>query len=294
MMSAEPGCGKSVVSTCAMAQMSCGLPVFGQLFVPRPMRCYYIPFERGREEIVERLKHIESAVPLDYSNIFINDSFIGYNMIDPKHADLLIAQIQSDCPSADTLFLDPIYSAVSGGLSSDEKASMFTRFSARLQRETGASIWMNHHTVKDSYSQDGTKIEKDDPFYGSQWLKAHCTAAFYMRKAIDGDGVILVCKKDSHGNLLGKIKLGYNSESYTSYAKDLDNTLDASDRIKLFLRTRWKIDRKTFFYEELLSCITGVSNARLRQLIIQLPFSEVLTKHKSNGKKTLYELTKEI
>src|SRR3990167_6813869 len=93
MISADPGAGKSTLTAQAIAQMSCGLPVFGCLFVPRPIQCYYISFERGREEILERLKVMQDIIPMDFSNIYINDSFIGYNVLDLTHADFIINSI---------------------------------------------------------------------------------------------------------------------------------------------------------------------------------------------------------
>ena len=63
MTTADPAIGKSTIMACAIAQMSTGLPVFGFLNVPRPLRCYYVPFERGRHEIIERFRLLESVIP---------------------------------------------------------------------------------------------------------------------------------------------------------------------------------------------------------------------------------------
>src|SRR3990167_4331686 len=97
MMSADPGAGKSTITAQAIAQMSCGLPVFGCLHVPRPIKCYYLSFERGREEILERLKVMQDIIPMDFNNIFINDTFIGFNVLDINHADIIINAINNDC-----------------------------------------------------------------------------------------------------------------------------------------------------------------------------------------------------
>jgi RecA-family ATPase len=292
MLSADPGAGKSTITAQAIAQMSCGLPVFGCLNVPRPIKCYYLSFERGREEILERLKVMQDIIPMDFNNIFINDSFIGYNVLDIHHANTIITCIESDCIFPDIVILDPIYSAVAGGLSTDEKASQFTRFSARLQSELGCTNWLNHHTTKETYANDGTVIEKADPFYGSQWLKAHCTAAYYLKRK-DG-GSMLLNKKDSQNNLIKRIYLEYNPEEYISFIDQKNMEIPAIDRLKTFLRTKWKSDNKTFYYDQLESCLQPLSTARLRVLCRQVWFQECVTISKSSGKKSLYEVIKDI
>lgn len=292
MMSADPGAGKSTITAQAIAQMSCGMPVFGCLNVPQPIKCYYFSFERGREEILERLKVMSEIIPIDFSNIFINDYFIGYNALDVNHANMIIEAVRHDCIKPDVVFIDPIYACVAGGLSTDEKASQFCRFSARLQAELECSNWLNHHTVKETYSQDGSAIEKADPFYGSQWLKAHCTAAYYLKRK-DG-GTTLLNKKDSQNNLLKKIILEYNQEDYISFIDQKNIEMPAVDRVKMFLRNKWKSDNKTFYYDQLETCTAPLSTSRLRAITGQVWFRDSVTITKSIGKKSLYEVIKNI
>ncbi len=292
MISADPGAGKSTITAQAIAQMSCGLPVFGVLPVPRPIKCYYISFERGREEILERLKVMQDIIPMDFNNIYINDSFIGYNVLDINQANVIIHAVNNDCINPDVVFIDPIYASVAGGLSTDEKASQFCRFSARLQSIVGCTNWLNHHTVKESYDNTGQPIEKADPFYGSQWLKAHCTAAYYLKKR-DG-GTVLLNKKDSQNNLIKRIVLEYNPEDYISFIDQKNMEIPAIDRVRGFLRSKWKSDNKTFYYDQLESCVQPLSTARLRQLSRQVWFGECVTITKSSGKKSLYEVIKDV
>lgn len=297
MVSADPGCGKSTVVACAVAQMSAGLPVFNRLHVPKPVFSYYIPFERGAQEIEERFKHMQGSIPMDFNNICINENFVGYNVVNDQHADELIFNIRKDCEHRagrpDLIILDPIYACVSGGLSTDEKASQFVRFSARLVKEFKCSIWMNHHTVKTSYDGDGKAISKDDPFYGSQWLKAHCTAAYYMKRD-EKDGVVMLKKKDSHGNLISKIPLAYDADSYTSYiAGDFENDLPVKDRAISFLRICRK-SKKTFTFREFEACLQGVSTSHARAILNTTPIAESVTKRKTLGQPTLYEVTQDL
>ena len=289
MVAADPGAGKSVLIANIMANLSMGLLVFGSLYCPKARKCYYIPFERGYEEIAERLKHIQTTTPINYENIYVNDSFIGMNVINSDDATTIIETIKSECVP-DLIILDPIYASVAGGLSTDEKASMFCRFSAKLQAEFGCSIWLNHHTVKETYSSfSGEKIGKSDPFYGSQWLKAHCTASYYMKQDPSGEGIVLEKKKDSQGNLLDKISLGFNPDDYTQYAREIDSETTTEIKIKTFLRN-CKATKKTFTFAQLKGCIKGVSQATLRRYLIHPNVSPFLNKLKTIGEATLYEV----
>jgi len=298
MSSSDAGTGKSVLTACLIAQSSAGLPGFGQLFVPRPLVSYYIPFERGSQEIEERFKHIQNSIPLEYENIHVNERFMGMNVINENHADEIISNIKNDLlqrnHKVDIIWLDPIYSSVAGGLSSDEKASMFTRFSTRLQVEFDCAVWMNHHTVKDSYSSEtGSKIQKEDPFYGSQWLKAHCTGAYFMRRTATDSGPVMINKKDSHSCLLDRIELVYAPETYTVFMNNNDSYGTVKDRLLMVYRTFKRLN-KTVTFREIKGSLVGVSDSYLRNLVDTPPYDTAFTKVKSSGSSTLYVPTRDI
>jgi RecA-family ATPase len=293
MTTADPAIGKSTIMACAIAQMSAGLPVFGYLNVPRPLKCYYVPFERGRHEIEERLRILETVIPINYNYIVINDNFIGMDVTNPDHADEIIETIRQDIPFGLDVFLgDPMYACVRGGLSSDEKASQVTNFSARIIKEFGCSNWWNHHNVKDSYGSDGKKINKTDPFYGSIWLKAHATAAYYMGRSETG-GTVLEQKKDSIGSCLEKIILDYDEDTHISRAVNLQESSVIKDRAMLFLR-RCFHQKTTFTFKQFLAQLggvqSGVSVSYARSLLSTPPAVDNVTKVISSGHATLYKV----
>ncbi len=293
MISSDPGLGKSVVATCAMAQMSCGVPVFGALEVPKPVNCYYLPLERGKEEVYERLRKMEEVIPINYNNIWVNENFIGCDLTQHSIALELIETIKYDCPKIQVLFLDPIYQAVAGDLASGQVGSKFSRFSAFIQHELGCSNWLNHHTSRDTYSLYGRKIEKNDPFYGSQWLKAHCTGAYYLKECKDTDGVILMRKKDSHSNLLSNIPLGFDDETYVCDLRGAMADTPVTERLETFLKSCKKSNKK-FTFRQLEGCMVGVSTSYLRELIRHPQYTPYLKKHKNIGSSTLYEVLEGI
>ena len=295
MTTADPAIGKSTIMACAIAQMSAGLPVFGFLNVPRPLRCYYVPFERGRHEIIERFRLLEAVIPINYDYIVINDNFIGMDVTNPAHADEIIASMKEDAYLGIDVFLgDPMYACVRGGLSSDEKASQVTAFSARIVHEFGCSNWWNHHNVKQTYANDGSPINKADPFYGSIWLKAHATAAYYMGRS-DSGGTILENKKDSIGSCLSKIILDYDEDTHLCRAVNIQEIGVIKDRALMFARSCFH-SKKTFTFKQFLSHLggvhSGVSTSYARSLLQTPPLVDNLSKRMSIGHPTLYEITK--
>lgn len=295
-MSADGGTGKSTLAANVLAQASVGLPVFGSMYCPRPLLCYYIPFERGTEEIRERLKYMREVIPFKAENIrlFDNESMIP-NLYDRADQDFLLDSIAKDCPDRppDIVWYDPIYSAVSGGLCDENKVSVFLRFNTRLMHQFRCATWMNHHTGKQGYASDGSKIQKDDPYYGSSFLRNHCTGSYYVKESDDKGGTTWIKKKDNLKALLSKIELEYEDETFTSTMKDDLLGLPAEDRLKVVLR-RFKHEHTTFTFKQLEGCVTGVCNSRLRQLLRHPTYTAILKKQKSLGEKSLYTVEGEI
>lgn len=293
LVSADAGVGKSTLVANVMAQASLGLPVFNALYCPRPLRCYYIPFERGSEEIRERLKYLRKAIPFnaDRLHIFNHPDFFP-NLYERMDQDFLLKSIEQDCPEPpDVVFYDPIYQAVAGGLCNEDRVSIFIRFNVRLMKALGCATWLVHHTGKPGYTKDGEKFEKDDPYYGSSFLRNHCTGS-YAVKSYEG-GTMWTERKDNLKALLKKLILTYDDETYTSHLEDDQRGLSAEDRLKLVLR-RFRHEHKTFTFKQVGGCVMGVSTSRLRQLFCTPPISAVLKKVKSLGGATLYEVEGEI
>lgn len=295
MTTADPAIGKSIIMACAIAQMSAGLPVFGFLNVPRPLRCYYVPFERGRHEIIERFRLLETVIPINYDYITINDNFIGMDVTNQIHAEEIINTMKEDAYCGIDVFLgDPMYAAVRGGLSSDEKASQVTAFSARIVHEFGCSNWWNHHNIKQTYANDGSPISKADPFYGSIWLKAHATAAYYMGRSESG-GTIMENKKDSIGSCLSKIILDYDEDTHLCRAVNLQESGVIKDRALSFARNCFHAKR-TFTFKQFVAALggvlSGVSTSYARSLLSTPPLVDNLSKRMSKGQATLYEISK--
>lgn len=285
MIAAEPGSGKSTISTQVAIELAAGLPVFGCFFVSRPVKVFYILSERDIVELLERIEIISKTLPIVKENIVATAEYQSLNLLNPSHSALFFKCIKRDCPNPNIIFIDPIYSTVSGGLSKDEPASIFTKTMNLLQKEFSCILWYNHHTVKPQHNREGFKIEKDDPFYGSQWLKAHVTGSYLMKKT--DSGVTLTCKKDNYDILTSKIALEYDAETELSWSIDR-NRLPAFDRIKQFLRGK-KIAGETFTFDNLRDA-TLLSTCYLRRALVDTRLSGYLKSEKGSKNKKIYRV----
>ena len=287
MVSSEPGCGKSTISLQVAVELAAGLPVFGYFQVPKPVKVLYIQWERSILEVLERLKVISETYPIIKENIVVTDEYQKLNLF--KDFDTLMACIERDAPDVKVIFLDPIYATMLGGLKDDRPAAMFTHLWGRIQNRFKCSLWYNHHVVKQQYSSEGFKIEKDDPFYGSQWLKAHVTGSYIMQEQKDKDtkrtGVILHCKKDNYGVLTKTIELVYNPETELCMLSD-GSKMQSMDRFKHFLRLK-QMQKKEFTFKE-IEAETMLCTRTIRAIFCTPQIKDLLNKNIVDKNKIIY------
>lgn len=288
MLAADPGTGKSVLALQMAAQLSAGTPVFGQLHVPKPRTTLIIQAERDLDEVMERLKFMEGSFPIDYERLIIDKELQGINVMDSNHQKIAmkrIAFIFSKRPFEHAVF-DPIYAMVSGGLSKDEPATLFTRFSSAIQTQFGCANTLIHHTNRGGRDEGGKRTEGD--IYGSRWLEAHVTAAFLIRKRDrEGTGTLWECAKNSHGNLLDKIELQFDPSSYLSFMPTNGDHITGIDRLMMYLRAAKKYN-KTFTFDD-MKVGALLSNARLRDIMTGQYIVDNLLVVNTIGRKKLYQ-----
>ena len=283
MFASHPGLGKSILTIQMCLEISAGLPVFGA-FKSYPTKIYYIQKERPIDEVAERVEEMQKTIPWNPDNFIVDSELQTFSLSNEKNHAWIVERIKKHNPGL--VIIDPI-GAGTPGLSKDEPANIFCNFSTMLQKETGATNIFNHHITKDSYDRDGDKIVKDDPFYGSQWIKAHVTGS-YLIEEIDG-GRKFSNKKDSHTNLISKFDISYDSERMISTSKK--ESMSALDRAKQYFNAMKTTKQK--FTEAKFRAYLGCAPTTSREIIRTPPFddkSEIIIRHKANGMATLYEV----
>ena len=287
MVSSDSGKGKSLISIQLALHLTKATKVFGALYVTRPMRVWYMQMERHENESLERINKLMASLEWNADNLFLDTELQILNFINPTHYDILEARGIVIRP--DVIVIDPLY-GIAQGLSQDKIASEVSKCLTMLKKRLGCAIWINHHIVKDQYSQQtGVKIEKEDPFYGATWIRAHVTGSYFMRQT--ETGVEFIKKKDNHAVLLDSITTTFDPETYLSTV-DPDK-FNYSDRLKIFVtQTSFRV-KKTFTFEECRAFV-GCANRTLRYLLLHTPYDELIKRHKASGSSTLYEITGKI
>lgn len=287
MISSQPSIGKSVLAIQAAIELSNGLPLFGSLRVPSPIKVWYIQAERSDTESIERIKLMtkSATTPFSFKNLYLDTQLQSLNFLNPEHFTEILERGHSIKP--DLIIIDPLY-GLAGGLSKDEVACGVTKNFTILKSELKCALWINHHTVKSTYDiVDGKKVEKGDPFYGAQWLKAHVTGSYL---AVMGEkGVSLTCKKDSHGILMKSLDFEFDEDNYLSEL--IEGNVGCREKYNLFLNSVFKSPKRTFYLTEALEKV-GCIVPYIRLMNREPQISSRFKLHKSKGKKTLYEVIK--
>lgn len=288
LISSAPGLGKSMVSIQLAMELSSGSPAFGGLYVPKPRKVWYIQMERSLTESLSRVSHLKSTTDFDAHNLFIDTELQAMNWLKTGSLEKIIERGKTI--NADVIFIDPLY-GIASGLSKDEVGSDVAKLLTIIKKELKCAFWINHHTTKDVYDKDGKKIEKDDPFYGAQWLKAHVTGSYIFKHHEIGNE--WNNKKDSHfpKNMLKDMILHYDEESGRSVIKIEYG--EVKDRLRMFFNLSFRSGKKSLTLEEITSK-TSVSQSQFFRTMRDESFRASLILHKSKFSKTLYEVIKEF
>ena len=284
MLYADAGCGKSTICVQLAMEMSAGVPVFGAFHVPKKLKVLYLQMERPLAEALERIDAMRKVLPLNEDNLTITDKYQAFNLADQNHANVFIECVLRDAPNADVIIIDPIYCTVVGGFKEEVPVAGFNKTMSRLQVATNATLIYSHHTTKTAYHA-GEKVDKEDPFYGSNWVKAHVTGMYYIKNS--PKGTFWKNTKDNYGGMVNEISLLFDGETGISHVEFED--MPAIEKVRLYLRSRFE-DGETFTFND-IQAATKVCTRRLRELLVHSSIKGCLEVVNTNKNKHLYKST---
>ena len=285
MISADAGAGKStVVGQTALAFTSAENTLFKYLQIPRARNVYYIQLEGSMDETLERTGYMQQELTIDWDRIYW-DPMEYLDCSDKASVNETIQRIGSWGRRPDVIVIDPIYMAVSGDLRKGDVSSALVRFSERLKRTFGCANILVHHTHRTQYSRDGKRITETDPYYGSQWLKAHVDTSYLLTTPTEegdqGKSVEMSCRKMRGGNVKSHFALKFDAESFTNYI-DMDRSRYTGEQLLIHhLEGRQRENRDSSFHEALEA--TRLSPAHLRRLQETLRRNGILQVLRLNG-----------
>lgn len=290
MIYSDPGIGKSIITLCAMLQAASGHDVFGHFQSRENLKIYYCLGERDICEPAERIQLMQRSIKnINYDNIFIDDNTVGIDVLKERDEKELFDRIERNCPNPDIVVLDPIYCMVGGALDSSEKATRFATFSSRLQKRFHCANWLTNHTVKSTYEIIGGRKEKKyDPFFGSQFLKAHITLMYHVTRR-DKSTVIFQRTKDNHEVGLPLFALNFDLETYTLSYNHPASEPTAKDKAYMFIEA-CKKSNKRFTFQQFCEAISPAT-PRYSEKLLGVAVSEGLIFNvNTKFEKALYEI----
>ena len=288
MIAGEPGVGKSIIASQLAISLSSQTAVFGCLAVPSPRRVFYLQLEGTLEQSMERLKRMRQAIPIQTENIHWEFQRT-FNVLESPQVTTLIEHIKT-WEAPDVVIIDPLYQCVFGELAKELPCKALLKFIDSLRAAfSKCAVILVHHTRKPTYGADGVRVQEDDAFFGSQWLKAYVDTSYNLRKYSQKykDQVILENKKNRGGDVLKELILHYDPETDTcSGAVELAEQ-SGYERVIKFLHTKKLAGLTTDFYEVMGACHLSYRAVRtIQQLLLT---RKLLRCDKVLGKKKIWE-----
>lgn len=251
MLYGEACVGKSLISTQLGLSVSSGTPVFGHFAVERPSRVYYISLEGHKGESMKRIMRMqEGGLNINPANFAWDAVTRSMNVANEQELNQFCDYVKTWGKPWPSLFIiDSLYGFLRGSLANEETVQDLVYACNVLMNEFGSSIIMLHHPHRAKYNTTTSeKIEEDDPFHGSGFLKNFVDTSYYVTKT--DDGVRLTNKKDRFKNCIPAFNLVYNPEfdlvtfknttnkPHTSVAKVVEHLIGLRDTGATFTTTK--------------------------------------------------------
>jgi RecA-family ATPase len=262
---AGDGEGKSSALLNAVVEASSGLNVFKGLPCPKPLNIIWHCAERPLDEPFERIKLMETAVKPNLDNLIFDKEIQGMDLTSKEGFNQFFLRMTElvttfkNC-KVDVVVIDPIYAITGGDLSSQKDTHTINNIIRTIQNRFNCAVIYTHHTNRGG-RHEGKRTEGD--MYGSRFLSANVTGAYHLKKT--DDGVELLCKKNTYGNLLSHIPLVFDEMSQTLSISKESEDFNKRDNILLFLRKKHS-EKKEFFLREIANQLK-VSDAYIRKTL---------------------------
>ena len=166
--------GKSIFTSQMAFAMTCGRPFLDCFDVARPLNVLYVQAEGSLSETHDRIQSSTSDGGCSwdpqrwrhfYPPALALDTEAGY--------EDFVGRIRSSGFNPDVIIIDPLYMAMSGGLSDETQSRKFCRNIRQIKEDFDCSFIVVHHQHRDKTDSFGRKInEGDNAIMGSFVWKA--------------------------------------------------------------------------------------------------------------------------
>lgn len=278
----EPACGKSVIAVNMLASMSAGKNVFGHLPMKRPLRCSYLQLEGSRDEQLGRLKEMLTEIPANLENICWHTSPVFVES-QPSQRQML-AELEFFKP--EVIFIDSFYCLTSKGLSTEEGFLPVRQLIRMIRDKTGATIIILHHSAKAQY-EAGLKVEKEDPFLGSQYLKAFADFMLYMKRTGENKVIMKTTKAQRNNEGVKQITLQFNKVNWIVKALPEETCKSAVGEVCDYLHKTFKKEAEITY--DMIVKETGLTKRHVRRMKNDGHFNHICWFDEADGKTTIWK-----
>jgi hypothetical protein len=278
----DPGVGKTVIGINMLASMSAGFPVFGYFPMKRFAKCSYLQLEGSKEENLGRLKELHSEISFDCHNIAWHSNPVFVENEDSQ--ETMFKELQEFQP--EVIFIDSFYCMTSKGLSKDEGFLPARQLVQRIKSNTGAAIIIFHHSTKPQHDQLGAEVEKEDPFMGSQYLKAFADMMVRIKRAGDNKVLMKVTKASRNNEGVREIALRFNKINWTVLAIPEETTQSAIGEIIKYLKKEFAKGSEVTI--DMIVKATSYTKRHIRRLRNDGHFNHIADFKESDGKSTVW------
>ena len=277
----EPSCGKSVIAVNMLASMSSGQPVFGIFPMKRGVRCSYLQLEGSRDEQLGRFKEMMVEIKPNLENICWHDSPLFVENSQSQHE--MMADLLKFKP--EVIFIDSFYCLTSRGLSTEEGFLPVRQLLKMVKDKTGATLIILHHSAKPQY-ENGEKVQKDDPFLGSQYLKAFADFMMHLKRAGENKVIMRTTKASRNNEGIKEIALMFNKLNWTVLAIESETSKNAVGEISDYVKHSFKSLPEVT--TDMIAKSLGYTKRHIRRLINDGHFNHLCDLEHFENKSTIW------
>lgn len=281
MFYSEPGAGKSVIGINMLASMSRGLPVFGMFNTQKELKCLYMQLEGSRDEQLGRLQSIREVVNFNAMNIGWWDNSLNVE----SRESIKMARDVISKTKPEVIFIDSLYCLTGVGLSKEQGFLPVKLLIEELRKVNNSTFIIFHHCQKPQY-HEGEKIEKDDPFLGSQYMKAFFDMTFFIKRKEKNQVVMEMKKELRNAEAIDKIVLDFDRANWVVLANQDLTSKPYRVQIINFLKSKFSKGKDTDTNEIVKTF--GLTKRQLRRIKEGGHFENMVTfKEQDNKNKPL-------
>lgn len=163
--------GKSLLIFQLICSLTSKHPFIDKYNVPEASKVTYIQLEGELGDSQDRMKRMIKTLDID-TDYFQVMFYPPLELSEKKYVDGLCNEILK-FHKPDVLIIDPIYFAFNGSLNDDDMVRRFIGNIRTLKDRLQCAIILVHHTHRDKWSYDGSRIQEgDEAIFGSKFFKA--------------------------------------------------------------------------------------------------------------------------